>query len=243
LPDPAQPPFLLRLSATVGAIRLDLNLNLTAPWTVIFGPSGSGKTTVLRAICGLLTGADMHCSCRGTELNGNHTAIAIKDRRIAYAPQEASLFPHLTVRENIAFAAKSRNVAIAGLVDEALAQFELQPLAERMPRDLSGGERQRVSLARAFAVPEPRLMLLDEPFTGIGRAQRAPLLSTMREAMAARGVQVISVTHDVEEAFLLDAEVIRLEAGRVMAQGPAEAVLAEERQEMLLALGCEAMGA
>jgi molybdate transport system ATP-binding protein len=230
------PHFSLRLDTRIGAVHLDLNLDLRSTWSVIFGPSGSGKTTILRAICGLLPKAHKHCSCGLYEFDGNHTAMATQDRKIAYAPQGAVLFPHLTVRENVAFAERVRGGDPSELVDEALAVFALHPLAGRTPRELSGGERQRVNLARAFAVRQPRLLLLDEPFTGIGRTQRDQFLLRLREAMAARGVPVISVTHDVEEAFLLGAEVVRLEAGKVVAQGPAELVLASEREEILRAL-------
>jgi molybdate transport system ATP-binding protein len=113
-------------------------------------------------------------------------------------------------------------------IDETLDLFALTPLAGRLPRDLSGGELQRVSLARAFAVPNATLMLLDEPFTGIDRLMRERLISVL----AACNVPILSVTHDVEEALLLDAEVLRLESGRIIATGPASEVLAPELVRM-----------
>jgi molybdate transport system ATP-binding protein len=139
------------------------------------------------------------------------------------------------VQENVAFAPRNSSQNAAS-VDESLAIFELAALASRMPRDLSGGQQQRVNLARAFAVPAPKLMLLDEPFSGIDRALRDTLLPKMRERMAALGVPVISVTHDVEEALLLGADVVRLQDGKVVAQGPAAVVLAAERDRMLRVL-------
>ncbi len=242
MPDIPASRFSLRLNAKVGPIQLDLKLKLNADWTVIFGPSGSGKTTVLRAVCGLLNHAKKTCSCEDVEFDGSHTSMTTQERRIAYAPQGAVLFPHLTVRDNVAFASRVRSQVSNALIDEALTLFSLHPLALRMPRDLSGGERQRVNLARAFAMPQPRLMLLDEPFTGIGRAQREIFLPRMREAIATRCMPVLSVTHDVEEVFLLNAEVVRIDAGRVIAEGRADIVLAEEREEMLRALRSEASG-
>jgi molybdate transport system ATP-binding protein len=122
------------------------------------------------------------------------------------------------------------------MVDEAMEMFGLEALAGQMPRELSGGERQRVSLARAFAVPAAKLMLLDEPFAGVDRGTRDGLLGRMRSLMEERGVPVVSVTHDVEEALLLGAEVVRLEDGKVVAQGPAAEVLAAERERMLSVL-------
>jgi molybdate transport system ATP-binding protein len=218
----------LKVLADVGGLRLRVGVVFGAAWTVVFGPSGSGKSSLLRAICGVLEGAEVESGMEG---------VATHRRGIAYAAQGAVLFPHLNVRENVAFAGGVRGEDAGALVEEAVELFELRAVAGRMPSELSGGERQRVNLARAFAVPHPRLMLLDEPFNGVGRAQRGVLLGRMQETLAGRGVPVISVTHDVEEAFLLGAEVVRLEAGTVVAQGPAGVVLAEERGEMLRALG------
>jgi molybdate transport system ATP-binding protein len=154
-------------------------------------------------------------------------------RNLAYAPQGAILFPHLSVRENIAFATDARHQPNSQLIDTAINLFDLAPLANRLPRDLSGGERQRANLARAFAVPSPHLLLLDEPFTGIGRALRDTLLPRMQQHATQHGIPVLSVTHDVEEALLLNAEVIRLDNGHIIAQGPATEVLATERTQIL----------
>jgi molybdate transport system ATP-binding protein len=201
----------IAVQATLGPLHIDAAFELTAPWTVLFGPSGSGKSSILRGICGLLPTAD-------------HTPP--HRRNLAYAPQSPSIFPHLTVRENVAFALTTRN--LPRHIDETLDLFALTPLAGRLPRDLSGGELQRVSLARAFAVPNATLMLLDEPFTGIDRLMRERLISVL----AACNVPILSVTHDVEEALLLDAEVLRLESGRIIATGPASEVLAPELVRM-----------
>jgi molybdate transport system ATP-binding protein len=246
----------LHVEATLGALRLDAVLEFAAPWTVIFGPSGSGKSSLLRAMCGLLQASQLEFASRTPDAgeSGQWTAIDSASsctppylRNLAYAPQGAILFPHLTVRENVAFALNSRRKpsrrqTIApptrlACVEEALDLFALTALADRKPRDLSGGERQRVNLARAFAVPQPRLMLLDEPFTGVDRPLRDALLPRMQQQLAALGIPAISVTHDVEEALLLRADVIRLDAGQVIAQGPALQALAPERERMLRVLG------
>jgi molybdate transport system ATP-binding protein len=215
-------------------------MTLSAPWTILFGPSGSGKSSILRAACGFIHPADVDFAqsipSGWNELQTTHHSTPTHRRNLAYAPQGAVLFPHLTVRENIAFATDIRHQSTSQLIDEAINLFELAPLANRMPRDLSGGERQRVNLARAFAVPSAHLLLLDEPFTGIGRALRDTLLPRMQQHAAQRGIPVLSVTHDVEEAVLLNAEVIRLEQGRVIDQGPAPQVLANERVRMLAIL-------
>lgn len=242
----------LHTEARLGSLHLNARLEFTAPWTVIFGPSGSGKSSLLRSMCGLLQAHQLEFAAYNPGAVGTNAGWAEIDsprqrtpphlRHLAYAPQGAVLFPHLTVRENVAFALHVRRhqppaqSTVEQTVDQAIDLFDLTALARRMPRDLSGGERQRVNLARAFAVPQPQLILLDEPFTGIDRATRDTLLPRMQQRLLMLGIPAISVTHDVEEALLLGAEVIRIDAGEIVAQGPALQVLAAERGRMLATL-------
>ena len=223
-----------------GPLHLKAAFDLSAPWTVLFGPSGSGKSTVLRALSGLFQRASVDFARMGPggwiELQGKHHTTPPQRRNLAYAPQGSSLFPHLTVLRNISFATDITRRPSPRTIEDILTLFDLDSLAGRMPRDLSGGERQRVNLARAFAVPEPTLFLLDEPFSGVDRAMRDTLFPRMQQHIAQLGVPVLSVTHDVEEALLLNAEVIRIEQGSVKDQGPAASVLAAERAAMLKAL-------
>jgi len=247
----------LAIETTLGPLHLQASLRLHAPWTVIFGPSGSGKSSILRAACGLITKAKVDLCRRsspaptvntddlssGTVIGALVTGQSLAQRpthlrALAYAPQHAALFPHLTAEGNIRFPSE---VSLSqpkdtAMVDQVMDLFHLQSLANRMPAQLSGGERRRVALARAFAVPNAHLMLLDEPFTGLDRALRDELLPRMRTWLDARKIPVLSVTHDVDEALLLNADVIRLEEGRVIAQGPAREVLAAERNRMLQTL-------
>lgn len=225
----------IAVQSTVGSLQLKVDINLTANWTVLFGPSGSGKSSILRAICGLLPNTNIP-SPGPINGGGEKPALFLPPyrRNLAYAPQGAVLFPHLSVRENIAFALTSRR--LPPNIDPLLDLFALTSLAKRRPRDLSGGERQRVSLARACAVPNPHLILLDEPFTGLDRALRDSLLPRIKQHLAERNIPALSVTHDIEEALLLDAEVIRIESGKVIAQGPAHQVLAQERIQLLKTL-------
>ncbi len=226
-----------------GPLHLHLAFDLTAPWTVLFGSSGSGKSTVLRAIAGLFPKASIHIT-RGTpngplDLQSSHHSMPPEQRNLAYAPQGSVLFPHLTVLQNIRFPSEiSHQPSTTAIPDipDILTLFDLNSLAHRMPRDLSGGERQRVNLARAFAVPAPRLFLLDEPFSGVDRAMRDTLLPRMQQHLTRLGIPVLSVTHDVEEALLLNAEVIRLHQGLATNQGPVARVLADERAAMLKVL-------
>ena len=232
-----EPHHLLRVNATLGPLHVSAKMMLSAPWTILFGPSCSGKSTILRAACGLIPSADVDftqpLSAGQNRPQSSLERIPTHRRNLAYAPQGTVLFPHLTVRRNVSFATDIRRQPHSASIDSALDLFNLSPLAHRLPRDLSGGERQRVNLARAFAVPAPHLILLDEPFTGVDRSLRDLLLPRMQQHAAQQGIPILSVTHDIEEALILNAEVIRLENGVILDQGPASQVLAPERARTL----------
>ncbi|HUZ97154.1 MAG TPA: ATP-binding cassette domain-containing protein [Edaphobacter sp.] len=225
-----------------GALAFDAAFRLTEPWTVLFGPSGSGKTTVLRAIAGLMRADQGRIVLHGAATNvpttlfdsATGTSLPAYRRGVRLAAQVAALFPNMTVRQNIAYGVPS---ASAEIVEETLQRFRLTGLAESMPWKLSGGERQRVAVARAAAsaitVTGNSLLLLDEPFAGLHLPLRDELLDDLRSWLAAKKTPVLSVTHDVGEAFQLAAEVIKFSDGRVLEQGPVETVLAEERTRLL----------
>jgi molybdate transport system ATP-binding protein len=248
LPEPptTMPPphHFLVVRRALGSLQLEADLTLSAPWTLIYGPSGSGKSSLLHAICGFLghkgvTFTRISKTAVREELIGENHHLPPHQLGLSYAPQSPTLFPHMRALENITFGSTSRgiNTPAATTITELLEVFELDSLLLRRPHELSGGERQRVSLARAFAVPDARLILLDEPFSGIDRAMRDRILPRMQRFLTQRSIPALSVSHDVDEALLLSAEVIRLRAGKVIAQGHATTVLAEERQRMLRALG------
>jgi molybdate transport system ATP-binding protein len=238
----APPHHRLSVQACLGALVISVDLELRAPWTVLFGPSGSGKSTLLRAMCGLQLG-DRNAIVHFTRTLADGTpkqldAIPSSRRDIAYAPQTPALLPHLDAGHNVRFPFEvcASPVRDSTIVDQALGLFKLHALADRKPIQLSGGEAQRVNLARAFATPGAKLLLLDEPFNGIDRATRDALLPELLRVTAERSIPVVSVTHDVEEALRLEAEVVRLEQGQVAAQGPARTVLAEEAKRIREAL-------
>jgi molybdate transport system ATP-binding protein len=161
------------------------------------------------------------------------------ERSVRVAGQGAALFPHLTVRENIAFGARSQmeRTAAAEIVQEAIARFQLPGMAEKFPSMLSGGERQRVAIARAataaVSLGEGSILLLDEPFTGQDVRLRDELIEELRGWLALMQRPVLSVTHDVGETFQLGTEVIKIADGRVVQQGPVVEVLALERERLL----------
>ncbi len=233
----------LAISLRQGALAIDVNFSLTAPWTCLFGASGSGKTSILRAIAGLLRPETGRIVLGGRDpqvLADRARGIWVPPHRrgVRTAAQQAWLFPG-TVEENILCVMywKDRDQWLKIL----LQLFRLADLGNTNVYDLSGGERQRVSLARAVAAavsPSSArqgvgLLLLDEPFSGMDTALRNTLAVELRDYLAARRIPVLSVTHDVSEAFLLGAEVIRIVDGRVASQGPVEEVLADERLGVL----------
>jgi molybdate transport system ATP-binding protein len=239
------PHLSVRIRHRLGALDLDVAFELTQPWTVLFGPSGSGKTTVLRTIAGFVQPDAGQIVSRfyGRDFVMTDTAKRIfvrpHERSVRVAGQGAALFPHLTVRENIAFGARSQTdgTTAAGIVEEATARFQLSGLAEKLPSTLSGGERQRVAIARAataaVSLGSGSILLLDEPFTGQDVRLRDELIEELRGWLALMGRPVLSVTHDVGEAFHLGTEVIKIAEGRVVQQGPVAEVLAGERERLL----------
>jgi molybdate transport system ATP-binding protein len=240
-----QPERVLTLSMEhrVGAVSLDVRFVLTKPWTMLFGPSGSGKTTILRAIAGFVRpGA-------GSILRGDSVLVDRASgvfvpphlRPVRSAGQTARLFPNLSVRSNVIYGIgwRARPDDAKKVVDEVMSLFGLRELVDRKPHDLSGGEKQRVSVARAvisaitYEGSQPALLLLDEPFSGLDYAMRDGLVDGLRECLVRWKTPVLSVTHDVGEAFQLGAEVIRIAEGSVLRHGPVADVLAEERRRLI----------
>ena len=234
----------------IGTLAIDVSFALRQPWTVLFGPSGSGKSTILRAIAGLVRSDSARIVLAEASMPGAPGTVIVVDsaakkftpthaRSIPLAPQAPSLFPHMSVMENVAYgiSSNSREDALRNEMDESLSLFRIAPLAGKRPAELSGGEAQRVNLARAAAAAlENRLLLLDEPFSGLDVGLRSELMHDLQAWTAKRNLCVLSVTHDVAEAFQLDAEVIKLAEGRVVEQGPVATVLAEERARLLMQL-------
>jgi molybdate transport system ATP-binding protein len=225
------------------AASVDVQFALTEPWTVLFGPSGSGKTTVLRTIAGFVRPDSGRIAWGDHVLFDSATGIflPVHQRPVRSAAQAARLFPHRTVRWNTMYGNgwNSKPVDATEIVEESLRLFRLTALADRMPGELSGGERQRGSVARAvvsavtYDGPAKPLLLLDEPFSGLDNAMRDELLPELQAWLLQWKIPVLSVTHDVGEAFQLGAEVIKLAAGRVVRQGPVSEVLGDDRLRLM----------
>ncbi len=209
------------ITVPLRSFALELALPLGTETVALVGPSGAGKSTVLRAIAGLARpsrGAITHAgetwfsSERGINL-------APEDRSVGLVFQEYALFPHMSVRRNIAYGGTNR-------VDELLERLHLGALADARPGQLSGGERQRVALARALA-RDPRVLLLDEPLTALDAHTKASVRAELRELLREIQLPTLLVTHDFEDAAVLAQQVgVIVDGSLVQIDTPAALVAA-----------------
>lgn len=197
----------------------------------LLGPSGSGKTTILRMIAGLDRPDSGDILINGARVND----ISGSKRGIGFVFQNYALFRYMTVAENIAFGLKVQKKSKAEIksrVEELLELVSMQELGKRYPHQLSGGQRQRVAFARALA-PNPRLLLLDEPFAAIDAKVRRELRTWLKEMIARVGVTSIFVTHDQEEAVGVADIIILINQGQIEQMGTPEDVCQHPQTEFV----------
>jgi iron(III) transport system ATP-binding protein len=189
----------------------------------LLGPSGCGKTTTLRLIAGLETPDSGTISLRGAVVSGGKRFLPAEQRRTGFMFQDFALFPHLTVVENVGFGLKRlRNGAKRARAMAMLEEVGLADKADAYPDQLSGGQKQRVALARALA-PEPSVILLDEPFSGLDASLRQSLRAETVRVLKNTGTTAIMVTHDAEEAMFMADRIALLNDGVIEQVGtPAE---------------------
>ncbi|MCC6899170.1 MAG: ABC transporter ATP-binding protein [Polyangiaceae bacterium] len=207
------------LAARVGALAIEVELDTAGGTLVLIGPNGAGKTTLLSMLLGVIPAERGRLTIGETVLFDSDRGVdlPVELRRIGYVPQDYALFPHLTVRENLAFAVQSAR-AEATRVEQAFRDFGLESLAGRLPQSLSGGEKQRVALARALSV-EPRALLLDEPLAALDVPARSEVRAFLAQTLRARALPSIVVTHDPVDARALGQRLAVLESGKVSQQG------------------------
>lgn len=180
--------------------------------TVLFGPSGSGKSSLLMALAGLKKAQRQTIRLEGRDLSG----LPPHRRGIGLVFQDARLFPHLTVRRNIEYAARR---APGGLsVEEVARFFDIATLLDRRVRDLSGGEKSRVALARAVA-SRPDFLLLDEPFAALDGVRRRAFIQALIGMHQTWRLPMLVVTHNIDDAAALGSHLVALKDGKVVAQG------------------------
>lgn len=193
---------------------------------VLFGPSGAGKSLTLQAIAGTLRPDAGRIMLQGQPVYDSTQRLSRppQARRIGYVPQHYALFPHLSAADNIGFGLQrlSRRER-RRRVEELLDLFQLGSIARQRPRELSGGQQQRVALARALA-PQPRVLLLDEPFAALDGPLRGTLRQELVEVQRRWEVALLVVTHDVADAFTFGHTVLVYDRGRIIQQGTRDAV-------------------
>jgi len=208
---------------TQGRFTLDVSLTSGARVLGLAGPSGSGKTTLLELLAGLRRPEQGRIVLADFVLLDSAQGIAVPThrRRVGYVPQDGALFPHMTVQANVLYGAASMPVAgadeppQAGMALAAVAEaLDIAALLPRAVTDLSGGERQRVALARAL-MARPRLLLLDEPLSGVDRARKLAILPYLRTLRDRWNVPMVYVSHDADELAMLADEVHTLREGRL----------------------------
>ncbi|QJT09581.1 ABC transporter ATP-binding protein [Oceanidesulfovibrio marinus] len=196
---------------------------------VLFGPSGSGKTLTLKAVAGLLTPDEGYIRVNGDVLYDSSAGVntPTRRRRVGYVFQDYALFPHHTVRENVAFGLKpffgKVNREEARSVDELIELFGLSRVAHLKPGFISGGQQQRTALARTLAT-KPRILLLDEPFSALDQPLRLRMRTELAKILENFDIPMIMVTHDSDEVESFAEAVVVYRDGNVVGIHSAEAV-------------------
>jgi len=195
-------------------LHLDIE---TGAVTVILGPSGCGKTTLLRLIAGLERPDHGEIRIDGRRVSARDHLAAPATRGLGMVFQDLALWPHLRVRDQVAFGMKANThgrAAITARVDKLLEQLAIADLAHRYPHQLSGGQRQRLAIARALAPGHPHL-LMDEPFSNLDPVLKADMTGLVRSLSASLATTVLYVTHNLDEALALADRIVLMNHGRI----------------------------
>ena len=206
---------------------LELEFQATAGVTVLFGPSGSGKTLTLDLIAGFVRPDDGRILLDDEILFDGAAGVNLppQARNCGYVFQNYALFPHMTLRQNLEFAAERRaRLERHRRVNEMLEKFRLVDAAGRRPHEVSGGQRQRCSIARAL-IGAPKLLLFDEPAQGLDAPLRAEFYEVLRQVRADFKTPTLLVTHSLDECFELGEEMLVLREGRIVQSGTPAAIL------------------
>ena len=217
----------VRVQHAVGTLPLSIDLTLPGVGvSAITGPSGCGKTSLLRCIAGLIRPAVGEVAVNGVVWQDAGQWTPVHRRAVGYVAQDAALFPHLSVRANLAYGwRRSAQPAPAAERDALLDLLGIGGLQQRMPHQLSGGERQRVAIARALLC-NPRLLLLDEPLAALDAARKVELLPYLETTSRSLQIPVLYVSHAVDEIARLADHLVVIAEGSVVAHGPLSETLA-----------------
>lgn len=200
---------------------LSLDVAFEAPMkgvTAIFGPSGSGKTTLLRCIAGLHRARWGRCEIGSDIWQTDNYFRPVYERRIGYVFQEASLFSHLSVKNNLLFGVKEKNEDRMRSFSEVVSLLGVANLLDRMPGKLSGGERQRVAIGRAL-LSDPGLLLMDEPLSALDTASKEDIMPYLERLQTSLDIPIFYVSHDMSEVDQIADHLVLIENGHVTACG------------------------
>ena len=221
---------------------LDVSIEVPPGITILFGASGAGKSTLLDCVAGLTQPEEGRITVGNDVLFDSVRAIHIPapKRRIAYVFQTLALFPHLTAEENVAYGLRNLpEEQRRERVGQILSVFRVEKLRKQRPSEISGGERQRIALARSL-VTEPRVLLLDEPLTGLDAELKAAIVDDLRAWNTTKTIPILYVTHNRDEVDSLGERVIALDNGCVVTAGaPMDVLNAPRRKKLAQAAGFE----
>lgn len=214
-----KPPRLkVNIEKRLATFNLSVQIEVGAEILVLFGPSGAGKTQTLNAIAGLMTPDAGEITLDGTVFFRASSSVPTvnlpaRNRHVGYVFQQYALFPHLTALENVSYALW-RQPHARERADALLERMRLTELANRFPHELSGGQQQRVAIARALAM-EPRVLLMDEPFSALDSEIRKQLHADLLKLQAEAELIVIYVTHNLEDAFTVGHRLAVVRNGKI----------------------------
>ncbi len=210
------------MQAAAPQFVLDVALQCTQRQVVLFGPSGAGKSLTLKAVAGLLRPWRGHVRLQGQALFDSSTGVNLppQRRRLGYVFQDYALFPHLSVRQNVAFGLERgwfnpRRGARIDAVERWLHAFRIDHVADLLPSQVSGGQRQRTALARAL-VTQPQALLLDEPFSALDHDLRQHLRQELQAVLDETGIPLLLISHDPHDVDMFGQQVARMVDGRIV---------------------------
>ncbi len=232
----------ITLSHQFSGFNLDVRLKAPAGLTALFGRSGAGKTTIINAVSGLLTPQSGQITLNNHTLLNTSQQIAIPPhkRRIGYIFQDARLFPHLTINQNLLYGrwfarTKTADAETSRIID----MLGLGPLLSRRPGTLSGGEKQRVAIGRAL-IMRPDMILADEPLAALDEQRKSEILPYFERLRDEGDIPILYVSHSMAEVARLATTLVMLDAGKITQQGPTQDVLADP---MYIPAGIRSVGA
>ncbi len=213
----------VQIEKKLGSFNIDINFTINKKRAVIFGASGSGKSSLLKMIAGFYNPdfGSIIVNNRVFFSSDKKISLSIQKRNVGYLPQEYTLFPNMTVRENIEYGLKRKQKRSNLDTEELAERFNILECLNRYPAEISGGQRQRAALARALIV-KPDILLLDEPFSALDKPIRKELRELVADVADSFSIPVLFVTHDLEEAFIFGEEIVIVKDGRVVEFGDKE---------------------